>query len=496
MEILELLESIARERCIDIEDVKNAMESIIKDFAVSKYGYEDNIGVKIDPNFGTLEIFLKQKVAESPNSLTEIGLERAKKRDPSAKIGDLVKEVIPLDLRRPDLVNILKSLKEKLTEIQRAKEYEIFSGRKGTLITGYVRRADLNDALITFPEGEGVMRKSDMMSSDIIRVGSYVKSYIKDVKESKGRQIFLSRTHEGFLEQLLKAEVPEIQDGFVEIKAIVRDPGSLSKVAVYSNRPGINPVSVCIGAYGSRIQTVTKELNGEKISLVLWDPDIKQFIANALSPAYVIRVNPKLGEKRFDVVLSQDQFSKAMGRGGQNVSLAKRLCGANMIKLLTEEQDAERYQQKVNKIVEEFENALGIEQMMAHLLMAEGFVDIESLLEADLSSLSNISGFDEELAAALKERAKEAVEDKKTEIKKRLEGLQKNCSILAVEGLKLSQVEFLIGKEIYEKGDLSLLDSGELREILQEDDSIYISPEKAEIVISNARGIKRREISE
>lgn len=492
MEILDLMESLAKERCIDLKDVKEAMESVLKDFAVSRYGNEEILQVELDSH-GSFEVFLEQTVVDgNPIDFDEISYERAVSRNPKIQIGDVLKEVLPFKLGRSDVIKILSVLKDKLNIIQKAKEYEIFSKRVGTILVGYVRRVDFSEALITFSDGEGILRKGDMISNEILRAGSYVKVYVKEVKENRGRQIFLSRAHEGFLRELMKAEVPEIQDGFVEIKAVARDPGSLAKIAVYPTRPGINPISVCIGAYGARVQAVSKELASEKISLVEWNENINQFIANALLPASVLRINERVVGNKYEAVVSQDQFSKAMGRGGQNVSLAKRLCNVGSIKLLTEEQDAERYQEMTLRLVAEFVESLSVEEMMAHLLVAEGFRSVEQIALADLEMISEIDGFDVEIAEALKERAESNVKEKKEKLLELLKLGHFSGNLLDLPVLTIHHFEKLIEREICEKNDIAMLDSGELKDIFQDNDDLYLSHEEADEIISAARGIQRR----
>lgn len=491
MKVLEVIEAIARERCIEQKTVMAVMEDILLEFAVNKYGHQDALRAEFFED-GSFEVFLEQKVVEDkdPNDFTQITLEKAKLRNPNVQIGDTVKEVLPFSVGKADIEKIFLALRSKLNTVQKAKEYEMFANKVGTIVTGYIKRVDISEAVLSFPEGEGILRKNDMLPGDILRAGSYIKVYIKDVKESQGRQIFLSRTHEGFLRELLKQEVPEVQEGLVEIKAVARDVGSLAKVAVYSTRSSINPVSVCIGAYGSRIQAVTKELLGEKISVVEWNENILQFIANAMAPAIVTKVIER-SENRFEVVTNQEQFSKAMGRGGQNVILAKRLCGAYSIKLLTEEEEAKNYQEYITQQATNLIENLEIEEMMAHLLISENLGSPEKIANAPISKIALLNGFDEELAKILQDRASDFINESIEKMKKNLIAEGKDASLFdIIPLLSLEHIKHLIANGITQKNDLAMLDSGELKDIFDNDNDLAISFEKAREVISEARGIR------
>ncbi len=491
MKALEVIEAIARERCIEQQTVMQVMESILLEHAISKYGNPDVLKAKLFDD-GSFEVYIEQTVVETKNGndFGKIELEKALIRNPNASIGSMVKEVLPFSVGKADIEKIFLTLRSRLNAVQKAKEYEIFHQKLGTILTGYIKRTDITEAVISFPEGEGILRKVDMLPNDILRAGNYIKVYVKDVKESQGRQVFLSRTHEGFLRELLKAEVPEIQDGIVEIKSVARDVGSLSKIAVHSTRASINPVSVCIGAYGSRIQAVTKELLGEKISVIEWSEDIHQFLANSLAPAQVLKVIEK-PNNRYEIVTSQEQFSKAMGRGGQNVILAKRLCGVNAIKLLTEEEEAKIYQEQIAQQANNLISNLEIEEMMAHLLISEGFTNVEKIINSPIEKIANLNGFDEELAQALKDRANEFIKTSIEKTKEELKMQGKDTSLInLIPIISIDHINLLIANKIMQKNELAMLDAGEVKDIFEEDNDLNISFEKAREIIAAARGIK------
>ncbi len=494
MNVLELIESIARERCIDQTTVKQVMESILLDFAASKFGNEDILQSKLHDD-GSFEIFLNQIAVEDEEKddrdFSQIAISKAKTRNPNIQLGEIVKEVLPFAVGQSDIEKIFLTLRTKLNEAQRKKEYDVFLPHVGTMMVGYIKRVDLSEAIISFPEGEGVLRKNEMLPNDMLRAGNYVKVFIKDLRPGVGRQIFLSRTADGFLRELMKQEVPEIQDGIVEIKAIARDVGSLAKVAVHSLRPSINPISVCIGPYGARIQAVTKELLGEKVSIVEWNENLHQFIANALAPANVIKITEK-ADKKFEVTTSQEQFSKAMGRGGQNVVLAKKLCSAYSIKLLTEEEEAKIYQEQISKQSSELVEKLEIEDMMAHLLISEGLNSVWKIAIAQIEKIGALNGFDLDLAKILQERAQEFIELETNVIKEKLKSLEKNDSIFEITGFSMPHISHLISQSLFEKTDIAMLDAGELKDMFEDLNELYISFDQAQDIIANARGINRR----
>lgn len=495
MKALEVIEAIARERCIDQQTVMEVMESILLEHAASKYGNADILKAKLFDD-GSFEVYLEQTVVENKdeNNFAEISLEKAKLRNPNAEPGNMMKEVLPFAVGKSDIEKIFLTLRSRLNAVQKAREYEIFHAKLGTVLTGYIKRVDMTEAIISFPEGEGVLRKIDMLPNDILRAGGYIKVYVKDVKQSQGRQVFLSRTHEGFLRELLKAEVPEIHEGLVEVKAVARDVGSLAKIAVHSTRSSINPISVCIGAYGSRIQAVTKELLGEKISVIEWNEDMHQFIANSLAPANVLKVIEK-PNNRYEVVTSQDQFSKAMGRGGQNVILAKRLCNVNAIKLLTEEEEAKLYQEQIAHQAQSLINNLEIEDMMAHLLISENFTTIDKIATSPISEIVKLNGFDEELAQVLQDRAQDFINTTIANTKAELKKNGKDISLFDLMPLiTLAHIETLIANNITQKSDLAMLDAGELKEIFDNEYDLSLSFDQSRAIIAAARGIKLNEV--
>ncbi len=494
MNVLELIESIARERGIEKDLVISVMEEILLNFAVEKFGDFENMFSKIHED-GSFEVYLNKEVVhdddyDDSDNFYCISHAKALKRNAAIVIGDVVKENLPFVVGKSDVDNIFSSFKKKLNEIQKEKEYQNFHDKVGLNFVGYVKKMDMADAIISFNEiGEGVLKKAEMLPGDSIRPGSYVKVNIKEVKQGFGRQVFLSRTNEAFLKELLKQEVPEIQDGLVEIKSVARDAGSLSKIAVFSSRSSINPVSVCIGLYGGRIQAVSKELLGEKLNVVEWNADIYKFITNAMAPASIVKVE-EVGDLRYNVVTNAENFSKAMGRGGQNVFLAKKLCSVVSIKLLTEEEEYKIYQEYLTKATTSLIHALEIEEMMARLLISEGFDSIEKIGKSDTESLCKLNGFDEELAGILLERAVDYMSTEKKNIEQKLIQNGSDLSILDVD-LTSAQIAALMDNNVFSRQDIAILDAQELEEIFTKK-NIFLSFEDICKIITKARNIKEK----
>jgi len=300
-------------------------------------------------------------------------------------------------------------------------------------------------------------------------VNDRVRCYIYDVRrETRGPQVFLSRTHPGFMAELFKQEVPEIYDGVIEIKAVARDPGSRAKIAVYTRDHSIDPVGACVGMRGSRVQAVVGELQGEKIDIVPWSPDIATFIVNALAPAEVAKVVLDEEASRIDVVVPDEQLSLAIGRRGQNVRLASMLTGLD-IDILTEAEESERRAEETRTRTALFAEALDVDDVISHLLVAEGFKKVEEIAEAAEGELVSIEGFDQDVANELQNRAKNWLEAKAKAFEDKKKSLGIQDDIIGFEGLTFDQIIKLAEGGVKSKDDLADLAGDELVEILGKD---------------------------
>ncbi len=411
-EILLVAENIAHEKSISLQEVIEAMEEGIKLAAKKKYGHHLEIDCKIDRKTGQIKLFNKLEVVaddtEDFDSRTHITLKHAKQDNPEAEIGYfMVQELPPMDLNRVVAQVARNEIIRKVKEAEKNKEFNEFKDRIGDIVSASVKKVGLKNIVMEVEGYEAVIHESGLIPRESFRVGDRMRCYIEDVrKEPHGAQIFLSRTHPQFLVKLFEQEVPELYEGNIEVKTVSRDPGSRAKIAIYSRRDDIDIIGSFIGIRGSRVQSVSSELRGEKIDILKWSPNIAELVVSALTPAKVSKVVVDEENNLIEVVVAEDQLSLAIGRGGQNVKLASKLVGFK-IDVMTEEQESARRTTEFNQASKLFMEALDVEDMIANLLASEGFLTIESIIEAEISEIASIEGFDEDVAKEIKKRAEE-----------------------------------------------------------------------------------------
>lgn len=407
LELLQIADLVAREKAIDKDIVLEAMEEAIQKAARSRYGAENEIRAQIDKNTGDIRLFrVLEVVEEVENPAVEINLEDAKKDKPDAEIGDyLASSLPPMDFGRIAAQTAKQVIVQKVRDAERQRQYDEFKDRVGETITGVVKRVEYGNVIVDLGRAEAIMRRDQVIPREHIRQNERIRGFIYDVRrENRGPQIFMSRTKPEFMAALFAQEVPEIYDGIIEIRSVARDPGSRAKIAVISNDPGIDPVGACVGMRGSRVQAVVNELQGEKIDIIPWSPDVASFIVNALQPAEVSKVVLDEERSRVEVVVPDDQLSLAIGRRGQNVRLASQLTGWT-IDIMTEAEESERRQEEFMTQSKRFVEALDVDDTLAHLLVAEGFTEVEEIAYVEPEELLAVEGFDEDLVAELQRRA-------------------------------------------------------------------------------------------
>ena len=355
---------------------------------------------------------------------------------------------------------------QKVREAERNKQYEEYKEKIGTIINGTVKRVEFGNVIIDMGKTEAVLRRDEIIPRENFKNGDRVRAYVLDVRrETRGPQIFLSRTCPEFMAKLFTSEVPEIYDGLVEIMGVARDPGSKAKIAVRAKDSSIDPVGACVGLRGIRVQAVVTELQGEKIDIVPYSADKAQFIVSALSPAEVSKVVLDEENNRIEVVVAEDQFSIAIGRRGQNVKLASQLVGSD-IDILTEEQERERRANENRIRSERFVSALDVDEMIAHVLISEGFSTVDEIAMVDLSELSSIDGFDEDLATELQNRARAFVQKRNEEFAEKSKSLGVDDSLKTISGLDQDMILILAEHGVKTLDDLADLAADELIEIL------------------------------
>ncbi len=417
LELLQIAEAVAREKSIDRKIVIQAMENAIQKAAKSRYGAENDIRCEIDPKTGEAKLTRVQAVVdEIENDSTQITLADALKRNPDAKVGDLIAEVLPpLEFGRVAAQNAKQVIVQQVREAERDRQFGEYKDRIGEIINGTVKRAEYGNVIVDLGRAEGIIRRDEMIPRENVKYGDRFRAYIYDVRrEQRGPQIFLSRARSEFMAKLFAAEVPEIYDGVVEIKSVARDPGSRAKIAVISKDTSIDPVGACVGMRGARVQAVVNELQGEKVDIIQWNNDAASFIVNALAPAEVSKVVLDEDSNRIEVVVPEAQLSLAIGRRGQNVRLASQLTGWD-IDILTEAEESERRQKEFAERSQIFMDALDVDEVIAQLLVTEGFASVEEVAFVDLSEVAHIEGFDENTAAEIQSRARDYLEKQEAE---------------------------------------------------------------------------------
>jgi N utilization substance protein A len=417
LELLQIADAVAREKLIDRNIVLQAMEDAIQKAAKSRYGSDNDIRCEIDPKTGETKLARVLAVVEAvENEATQISLEDAKKRNPDAKVGDLIAETLPpLEFGRVAAQNAKQVIVQKVREAERDRQFNEFKDRVGEIVNGTVKRAEYGNVIVDLGKAEGIIRRDEMIPRENVRLGDRIRAYICDVRrEQRGPQIFLSRARPEFMSKLFAQEVPEIYDGVVEIKSVARDPGSRAKIAVISRDSSIDPVGACVGMRGARVQAVVNELQGEKVDIIQWNPDAASFIVNALAPAEVSKVVLDEDSNRIEVVVPESQLSLAIGRRGQNVRLASQLTGWD-IDILTEQEESERRQKESAERTQMFMDALDIDEIIAQLLVAEGFASIEEVAFVDMAEIAHIEGFTEDTANEIQTRAREYLERQEAE---------------------------------------------------------------------------------
>ncbi len=425
LEILQIVEAVAREKGMPRDILISAMEQAIQVAAKKKYGHEHNIKVEIVKKTGEIRLMrVREVVEESENLFTQIALHEAREEQPDVKIGEEIYEVLPpIELGRVAAQAAKQIIVQKVAEIERQKQYEDFKDRKGEIINGIVKRIEFGNVIVDLGRTEAIIKKDQLIKGENFKIHDRVKAYVQDVRlEPVGPQIFLSRADEQMLIKLFEVEVPEVYEKVVEIKGVARDPGSKAKVAVYASDSATDPVGACVGIRGNRVRAITNELGGEKIDVILWSKNVAQFVINAMTPAEIAKIVIDEEKGKVEVVVPTEQLSIAIGRRGQNVRLASKLTGWN-IDVMTEEQESKQRNEEFNSNTVLLMRALNIEEVLAQLLAAEGFTHVEQIAAIDISALTSIQGLDEQLAAELKNRAVNYINDKNEEIVEKLEHL-------------------------------------------------------------------------
>ena len=468
LELLQTAEAVAREKMIEPDLVIEAMEDSLARAAKSRYGAEMDIRVHINRKNGNATFTRVRTVVDEDaleNYQAEFTADQARPyfeagRDPAnywtregeriedftggPQVGDIYQEQVPpVELGRIAAQSAKQVILQRVREAERDRQYEEFKDRAGTIINGVVKREEYGNIIVDVGRGEAILRRTEKIGRESYHPNDRIRAYVKDVRrETRGPQIFLSRTDPQFMAELFKMEVPEIYEGVIEIKAVARDPGSRAKIAVISYDNSIDPVGACVGMRGSRVQAVVGELQGEKIDIIPWNEDQATFLVNALQPAEVSKVVVDEDASRIEVVVPEEQLSLAIGRRGQNVRLASQLTGLD-IDILTEEEESKRRQAEFNARTKLFMDKLDLDEFFAQLLVAEGFTNLEEVAYVDQDELLSIEGVDEATADELQARARDVLEAANREALENARALGAEDSLIDFEGLTPQMVEAL-----------------------------------------------------
>ncbi len=467
LELIRIAEAVALEKSIDKELIISSMETGIAKAAKSKFGQDNEIKVSINRDNGDIEIFRKLIVAEDPeNSNVEIKLQDAINIDDNNRnksVGDEILQPLPsFDFGRIAAQIAKQVISSNVRDAERERQFNDFIDKKDTILSGIVKRLEFGNVIVDLGRTEAIIQKNELIPRENIKAGDRIKAYCFDVRrEQRGQQIFLSRAHPKFMEKLFIQEVPEIYDGLIEIKSSSRDPGSRAKICVKAIDASLDPVGACVGMRGSRVQAVVNELQGEKIDIVNWSEDPAILVSSALSPADVLRVNVDSERKKLDVILTEENLSKAIGRRGQNVRLATKLLNYE-INIMTDQEDSERRQQDFKEKTENFVKNLELDETLGQLLVAEGFASIDDIKDSSVENLTKIEGIEEDTAKALIERSKDFHKKDQEDISKRIKELGLEESLRNLKGLTPGMLVTLGEQKILSLQEFADLASDEL----------------------------------
>ena len=486
-DIIDVAKNIAKEKGIDEMEVIEAMEMAIAKAGRTKYGFELDIRAHVNKETGKIGLYRYQEVVEdievlpSEERINKINISDLKNK--SLKIGEFLREELPpLDFGRIAVQTAKQVIFQKVKEAEKIMQFNEFKDKVGEIVNGIVKRVEYGNLIVDLGKGEAILRREELLNREVFRRSDRIRAYINEVKHDlKGPQIFLSRAHNNFLVKLFFQEVPEIYDGIIEVKSVARDPGSRAKIAVHTKEKSIDPVGACVGMRGSRVQAVVNELQGEKIDIVLWSEDIATFVVNGLGPAEVDKVIIEEELKKIDVIVPDEQLSLAIGRKGQNVRLASALTGWS-IDILTTSQESDRRNEEFKNLSQKFISLLDVDEVIAHLLVTEGFTSLDEIAMVSLEELTSIEGFDENLSKELIQRAKICVEKIRVENLSKLKESGFDDYLLTTKLLDTDQLLKLNENNIKTRDQLADLSNSELIEIFRDMDQ-----DKADEIIMDSR---------
>ncbi|MFN3883387.1 MAG: transcription termination factor NusA [Rhodocyclaceae bacterium] len=466
-ELLLLVDALAREKNVDKELVFSALEQALASATKKRIHDEADVRVEIDRNTGDYAAYRRWLVLDDDEveiPAQQIGLSEAREDDPEVQVGDYIEEQLEaVDFGRIGAQTAKQVILQKIRDAEREQILNDFLERKEHIVTGTIKRMDRGNAIVEAGRIEALLPRDQMIPKENLRPGDRVRAWLMKIdRNARGPQLILSRTAPQFIIKLFELEVPEIEDGLIEIKSAARDPGVRAKIAVKSNDPRIDPIGTCVGMRGSRVTAVTNELAGERVDIVLWSPDPAQFVIGALAPAEVRSIVVDEEKHSMDVVVDEDNLAIAIGRGGQNVRLASELTGWT-INLMTVEESQEKQEKEAAKIRQLFMDKLDVDEDVADILVQEGFSTLEEVAYVPLAEMLEIEAFDEATVNELRERARNVLLTEAIANEEELEKVSED--LLELDGMDKPLAAKLARHGIHSRDELADLAVDELMEM-------------------------------
>ncbi len=442
-EILYVVDTVSNEKSVDKDLIFEAIEAALATATRKKHAMDIDVRVHIDRKTGDYDTFRRWEVVEPQenggleNPLRETTLEAAKYEKSDAEIGDFIEEQIEsVEFGRIAAQTAKQVIVQKVREAERARIVDAFKDKVGQLVMGIVKRVERGNVYIDLGDNvEAIIPREEQIPREAIRPGDRLRGYLKEVRtETRGPQLFVSRTAPEFLVELFKLEVPEVGQGLIEIVSGARDPGSRAKVAVKSNDPRLDPVGACVGMRGSRVQSVSNELAGERVDIILWDANPAQFVINAMSPAEVVSIVVDEESKTMDVAVDNEKLSQAIGRGGQNIRMASQLTGWELNVMTITDMEA-KSETEAKELVTMFMEHLDVDEEVAAILAQEGFSSIEEVAYVPESELLDVEEFDEDIVKELRGRARDSLLTKAISREEKLEEHEPQQDLLEMDGM-------------------------------------------------------------
>jgi N utilization substance protein A len=476
-EVLAVVEIMANEKGVDKEIIFDAIEAALATATRKSHDDELDARVEIDRVDGDYETFRRWEVIENDAVIEEneawyIRESDAAQQDPNIEVGQFIEEPMEsIDFGRIGAQTAKQVIIQKVREAERKKIVEIYEKRVGEILTGQVKRVDRGDVILDMGENvDAVIPRNQLVGRETFRMGDRVRAYLQEVSfRPRGPQLQMSRACNEMLIELFRIEVPEISDDLIDIMSAARDPGFRSKIAVRANDPRLDPIGACIGMRGGRVQAVTNELAGERVDIILWDPNDAQFVINAMAPAEVTSIMVDEDKHVMDLAVEDESLSQAIGKNGQNIRLASELTGWEL-NVMTATDMAEKHESESKDQIEIFMSSLDIDEDFAEVLVAEGFTSLEEVAYVPAAEMLEIDGFDEDLVAELKQRAKDALLTQAIAAEEKTALAEPAEDLLALEGMTPEMAKQLASNEIITQEDLAELGIDELLEYVDLDE--------------------------